>query len=512
MSNREWENMSDIDFDAMLKSSVSEFPPEDIVAGVTPWKKSINRVLAGMALTAITLDFWCLNYVLPAIGIILLLIGFRTLRCENKWFGSCFVVSIIRAAYLFPSLILNTTIIQSTVYASGIASVLTAANLLLLFIEFVCLWRGLISVQQKAGIPPHAGGAVALMVWYALICLFVLIQYNGLIIAGLMVVGYIFIIRNLYKLSKELDEAGYAIRTAPVKTTDRCIVISLVVILLIGSACGYVFGGSYPMEWSALNSAEHNEVEDIKDHLMSLGFPEYVLNDLSAEDIAACDGALQVVVDVTDEAVNDGRVETTEFGSGDNRRNVQVTVYDVKELRITGVGVQIPGDRERWMIFHHFLWTTDPGFYGTESIQLWPVYRDFPEGWQSAGAVTGRILYDDGGKTFAADYYSLGSQTFTSNSIFWGSQSNTDVFAAFSMPRSGHDHRGYVAYPVDEVQDGYIISSCFNYTHQRSWMQYPVMTAMEKRMANVWNERGAFKTIQNALQFYPTDGSAELVN
>lgn len=512
MSNREWENMSDTDFDAMLESSVSELPPEDIVAEVTPWKKSINRVLVGMALTAITLNFWCLNYVLPTIGTILLLLGFRTLRRENKWFGSCFVVSIIRAAYFFSSLILNTTIIQSTVYASGIASVLTLTNLLLLFIEFVCLWRGLISVQQKAGIPPHAGVAVALIVWYALLCLLALIQYSGLIIAGLMVVGYIFIIRNLYKLSKELDEAGYAIRTAPIKTTDRCIVISLVAILLIGSACGYVFGGSYPMEWSTLNSAEHNEVEDIKAHLTSLGFPEYVLNDLSAEDIAACDGALQVVVDVTDESVNDGRVEITEYGSGDNRHIVQDTVYDVKELRITGVGVQIPGHRERWMIFHHFLWTTDPGFYGTESIQLWPVYRDISEGWHSAGAVTGRILYDDDEETFVADYYSLGSQTFTSNSIFWGSQSNTDVFATFSMPRSGHNHRGYVAYPVDEVQDGYIISSWFNYTHQRSWMQYPVMTAMEKRMTNVWNDAGAFKTIQDALQFYPTDESTELIN
>lgn len=509
MSNREWENMSDTDFEAVLESSVSEVLPEDIVAKVTPWKKSINHILVGMALTAITLNFWCLNYVLPAIGTILLLLGFRTLRRENKWFGGCFVVSIIRAAYFFPSLILNTTIIQGVVYGSAIASVLTAADLLLLFIEFVCLWRGFISVQQKAGIPPHAGGAVALIVWYALTCLLALIQYSGLLIAGAMVVGYIFILRSLYKLSKELDEAGYAIRTAPIKTTDRCIVIPLVAIILIGCVCGYVFGGSYPMEWSALNSAEHNEVEDIKAHLTGLGFPEYVLNDLSAEDIAACDGALQVVVDVIDKPVNDGRVVITENGSGATRHFVQNTVFDVKELRITGVGVQIPGDRERWMIFHHFLWTTDPGFYGTESIQLWPAYRDISEGWSSAGAVTGRILYDDDGETFVADYYSLDSQTYTSNDIIWGSQSHTDVFATFSMPRNGHNYRGYVAYPVDEVEDGYLINSWFNYTHQRSWMQYPVMTAMEKRMTNSWIDAGAFKTIQDALQFRPTDESTE---
>ena len=157
--------MSDTDFEAMLESNVSEVLPEDIVAKVTPWKKSINRVLVGMALTGILLDLWCLNYVLPTIGTTLLLLGFRTLRCENKWFGSCFVVLILRAAYFFPSLILHTTIIPGTVHASAISSVLTAADLLLLFMEYVCLWRGFIAVQQKAGIPPHAGGAAALIAW-----------------------------------------------------------------------------------------------------------------------------------------------------------------------------------------------------------------------------------------------------------------------------------------------------------------------------------------------------------
>ena len=61
------------------------------------------------------------------------------------------------------------------------------------------------------------------------------------------------------------------------------------------------------MEWSALDTAEHDEVEDIKAHLIDLGFPEYVLNDLSAEDIAACDGALRVFVNVTDGPVNSSR-------------------------------------------------------------------------------------------------------------------------------------------------------------------------------------------------------------
>ncbi|MGN0732573.1 MAG: DUF948 domain-containing protein [Emergencia sp.] len=511
MSNNEWESVSERDFEAILVKAVSDFPPDDIVEYVTPWRKSMNRVLIGIALCTITLNLWCLDYFLPAVGMVLSLLGFRPLRRENKWFKNCYVITLIRAAYFFPMLILNTTIIQSTVFTVPVTSVLTAANLLLLFVEFLCLWQGLRAVQKKVNLPPRAGGAVALIIWYALMCVLAVIRYNGLVIAVAMVIGYIFIIRNIHKLSKELDEAGYSIQTVSIKVTDRCIVLILLSVLIIGGAFGYFFGGSYPMDWSTVDLSEHTEVEVIKKHLIELGFPEYVLNDLTPEDIEACDGALQVVVDITDEPVNNGRTVTSYYGNEENHQIEESTVYDVKELRITGVGVQMPGERERWMIFHHFLWTTDPGFYGTESIQLWPVYRDISEGWASDGEVSGRVLYDNDGETFAAPYYYLGNQTFTSSSIFWGEQTSTDVFATFSMPRQGEDYRGYVAYPIEEIQDDYIISSWINYTHQRSWLQYPAMTAMEKRMTDSWNDAGSFITVQDALQFYPTKEGVEMI-
>lgn len=512
MSEREWASMDEQDFESMLGSSVPELLPDDIIAEVTPWKRAVNRILAGMALCAITLNFLYLNYILPAIGTVLLLLGFRSLRRENKWFGACFVITVIRAAYLFPTLILNTTILRSAAPASAVTPALTAANLLLLLAEFFSLWRGLRTVQAKVNLPPRAGGAAALIVWYALMCVLSAVQYAGLLIPIAMIVGYFFILRSIYRLSKELDEAGYSIRPASVRITDRWIALTLAAVLITGCALGYLFGGGYPMDWLAVDPSEHAEVEDIKARLLALGFPGYVLDDLTAEDVAACAGALRVVADVTDEPVNDGRTVTTVFGSDGYRHIYQKTVYDVKELRITGVGVQLPGERERWIIFHHFLWTADPGFYGTESIQLWPVYRDIPEGWASAGEATGRVLYDQGGKSFAAPYHSLGAQTFTSSSIFHGEQTGTDLFATFSMPAKGDRHRGYVAYPVAETRDGYIISSWINYTHQRSWLQYPAVTAMEKRMTSWPNNAGAFLTVQDALQFYPTEKNVELIN
>lgn len=160
MCDRPWETMTDADFEAMLAQSVPDTPPEEIVAEVTPWRRAMNRILFGMALCAVTLNFWCLNYILPAIGTVLLLLGFRTLRRENRWLGSCFAVTVVRAVYFFATLILNTTILQSAVFTPAVTTALTAGNAVLLLALYFCFWRGLLAVQKKAGLPAQTGGAL----------------------------------------------------------------------------------------------------------------------------------------------------------------------------------------------------------------------------------------------------------------------------------------------------------------------------------------------------------------
>ena len=54
-------------------------------------------------------------------------------------------------------------------------------------------------------------------------------------------------------------------------------------------------------------------------------------------------------------------------------------------------------------------------------------------------------------------------------------------------------------------QSGYLLNSWCNYTHQQSLLQYPVVTAMEKRMTSAFGNTGAFYTVQHALQFFPED-------
>lgn len=506
MCDRPWETMTDADFEAMLARSVPDVPPEEIVAEVTPWRRAMNRILFGMALCAITLNFLCLNYILPAVGTVLLLLGFRTLRRENRWLGGCFAVTVIRAVYFFATLVLNTTILQSAVFTPAVTTAFTAGNAVLLLALYFCFWRGLLAVQKKAGLPAQAGGALALIVWHALVCVLAAVQYGGWVVPIAMLIGYGFILRSLCRLSGVLDEAGYAIAPGPVRVTDRCLVLVIAAVLGIGCTLGYLFGGSYRMDWQPVDTSAQAQTEATRQRLLDLGFPEDVLDDLTPEDIAACDGALRVVAEVEDYPVNDGRNVLWEACNEENERYyVQDTVYDVKELRLTGVAVQLPGERETWMVFHHFLWTTDPGFCGTEVLQIWPADENMQDGWRFAGDVTGRVLYDRDGQTFTASYHTLGRQTYTADSVFFGQRTNSDLFAAFSLPRHGEHARGYVAYTAAAVQSGCLLNSWINYTHQQSWLQYPVVTAMEKRMTSAFGNTGAFYTVQHALQFFPED-------
>jgi hypothetical protein len=82
---------------------------------------------------------------------------------------------------------------------------------------------------------------------------------------------------------------------------------------------------------------------------------------------------------------------------------------------------------------------------------------------------------------------------------------STDIFAEFSLPDSGENQRGYIAYTIGEMQDGAIVDSWINYTHRKTWAQYPVLTAKQHRMQNGMSESGAFRTVQDALQFYSND-------
>ena len=470
-----------MDFEAMLQDALPNLPPEDVVAYVTPWKKAMNRLLAGLLLSLLNIQFLCLDYILPSVGMGLCLLGLRSLRKENRCFRLCYAITILRALALLAILISNATIYHSILDDSALSGIMAAAQ----FVFLLSFWQALCAVKGKAGMEHSAKNAFALVVWYAVLAVLALLNYSGLLVPIALIVAYIFIFRSLYKLSRELDEAGYAIQPAALRIADRPLAIAMAAVVVIGCACGYLFGGRYAMTWTPIEQSTQNDTEEIRAQLLELGFPEDFLNDLTEEDILSCAGATEL------------------FVHSDAARWSDARGASVGDLQFSGVAVRLSDGPQTIRLFQRFVWPQRQHFYGTEALQLWTASD---EAWVLTSDVTGRLLYDENGQTYTAPYASLGRKSYSYNSIFWGSQDRVDVFATFSLPRSGENCRGYLTYTVEayEAVNDYIISSWLNYDHQRTWLQYPVQTAEDDIMSASWGT-SAFSMSQDAIQFYPNE-------
>lgn len=434
MDKRGWDPEQDRNWETMIEERLPSLPPEDMVQEVTPWRRSMNRVLVGLALRAFNVQLLGLQYLLPLAGTLLVLLGFRALRGENRWFRRGFWVSVGQMAFLLVRLILLSTIWWQDL-PGPVEKTLVGGELCLTLALAVCLWEGLLEVLRKAGREAKAPGGGMLVVWYLALYGLAIAEYQGLLLGLLMVLACALVLRSLYRLSKVLEETGYGITPVPVRVPDWQVAGGVLAVLAVGLALGYLLGGTYPMQWQPLQTQE----------------------------------------------------------------NVQVA--QEKELRLTGVAVELPGEPARWRVFHHFRWTLPPAFRGTESIQLTPVYQRVQAWGRDEGEVTGRLLCDRDGQRYTAPYYRLEQITYTSGGFFGGE--NTNWFAAFSLPREGENCRGYLTYGAVQLEEGWIFDAWQEYNHQATWLQYPVKTAMEDQKNGF--PKPTFETAIDALQFYPDE-------
>ena len=86
------------------------------------------------------------------------------------------------------------------------------------FAFLFCLWLGLRTVQQKAGLSPKAKGVLVLMLWYLVFYLLrMFFGYLGLLLPGALFVVYAFAVQSVANIMKELEDAGYVMDIAPTR-------------------------------------------------------------------------------------------------------------------------------------------------------------------------------------------------------------------------------------------------------------------------------------------------------
>ncbi len=467
-----------------LYDALPPVPPEEIVSGVNPWSRAMGMILWGMGLQTVTINGLLLNYILPAVGMVLCLLGFRALRRENRAFTVCWWISLLKAASLVFMSGLQATVYHGAFRESSPGFALMAIGFLLSILRYFCLWLALRAIQRKAGLAPHAGGLWGLILWSFLILILSSIQIQGGWLSLIVLGGLYFLcIRSLVKVSRELGSAGYALEPCFNRLPDGWLALLAAVLLFCSIGCGYLFGGSYRMSWAPRETDDTPQVAQVKAELLELGFPEDVLEDMLSSDILACAGAQRIEIQVHNSRPNN--------------------LSDAPEtLRFTAVAVLLPEERTQWRIIHHFRWLENPGFYGTEAIKL---FSQVTSSWAISQPVQGQLLYDSGDRTYTAPYHSLGQVSYTSSSVLFGNSQEHDWFATFSLPEDGENCRGYLSYTMSMKKPLSIIDAEIFYTHQHSILQYPAKTAMEHQMQNALRKSEAFRTFIDQFLFNPWD-------
>lgn len=105
---------------------------------------------------------------------------------------------------------------------------------------------------------------------------------------------YLVILRNLVKLSRSLEDTGYVIHAAPVRLSMAAVLWGYLGVTLAAVVLAMLMGQRYPMDWQPRGDAPQDET--IRAELLALGMPRRVLDDLTAEEVAAMSGARAVFV------------------------------------------------------------------------------------------------------------------------------------------------------------------------------------------------------------------------
>ena len=498
----------DLRFAQMMREDAAALPPP-ADGEITPWRTAMDRILWGMGLTTITLNFLWLDVLLPAIGAVLLVLGFRTLRRENAPLRWGYRLSLLSLAIRFAGDVLAALPVDVGNTPAYVHIPVTLAL-------YVCLWRGMVGVSRAAGAEkPAAPAAGAMALFYALLLPLALIGLQGWLLVMPILIVYAAILRNMWKLTRSLEDMGYAITAAPVRLPGWAVLWGSLAAMLAAVLLTAFLGQRYPMDWHTRSDAPQSV--PIRQELLEKGFPERVLNDLTADEVAQLSGAVRVyhqterlysstayrevtlsrfLRDPPHTLQYDHTLTETDDAGNRTYRYVY-RVYDTLEQTMRHVAVELPaeGDTARFVYIHHLTYAAPPSPY-TEMLELWPAWQTQGD-WFPGGHVSGRVLCERNGTAQAAAFHTLKSGSQQVSDLF-GTRQTQRITAGWSFPRGVESPRAYVFYDALRGQDGWVIESWANYVCQTAPV-YPFRDA-----AALWHRYGsdAYSLRQTALQVF----------
>ncbi len=457
--------------------------PINVAENVTPWKKAMQNLLVGFGISAASISYFPLDFILSAVGSVLLFFGFRSLRKENRSFAFGYGISILFLIYTFAIYVFEACAVFGEFSETTAAAIIKYCFIFLRLAELIAIVKGVGSVQKKAGLEGKNKGW-KLVFWYGLMCLFALFNYTGIFVY-VLIIAYIVMIVRLYKFSSALDDAGFTICPAKVRIGNKTFSIAVSVLLIISIIAANVFFGSYPMNFNIRTDENVKSVASVKTKLASLGFPKDVLDDLSNEEILDCKNAKEVHFEKSSEPISDGLT----FKNGKEIKSVDAIEFTTVVILVSGNTIDRETykpnkddgyEQQEWKIIHYFRLLPTKKSSKTECIEIMPAYIYYNT-WRKAKDAAGKLFFEKDGKSYVGNYYSIG-KGFKRQDAFsnlFGETQSENIYADFSVPKDSENFRGYLSYSVWGNIGELMIDSYVTFYSCYSFPTYPATTAKE---------------------------------
>ena len=230
------------DFDRHIMEELSQIPPAELPR-FSPWRPAMDRIVVGTALLTFRFQFFYLQYLLPLLGAVLVYLGYRSLRLENRWFRLGWLLSaLLLASHMALDVLAATPVMAMLAASPAVDGTLTwllqGASLLML----LALWRGTRAVFLSSGtenLPRDWLGqgllchllALAVALWDQLVPasqpgLLGLSITNEWLYYGRPIFMILLELRFLiciYRQSETLSGFGYHISPVPVRLSSRTV-------------------------------------------------------------------------------------------------------------------------------------------------------------------------------------------------------------------------------------------------------------------------------------------------
>ncbi len=414
--------------DSLLGSALSTDVPEDVVKGVSPWKKHMKLVFAGLILSFLAVELFPVDLIAGLAGFICLFLGFRRFASENHEFAACMWMSLAGLICMLARVVVTTFSVRFERIRGDVNIAAEIISMALMLLISVFYGAALIKAEKKAEKSINASNARMIPVWYIVVrvlCLLISLGAQGrmafrhpfLWFVALAAALALFI-HAIYRLVKELEEPGYAIRTSNLKVPDLAIVAGVVIITIVLFTAG-LFARNYPTKWQNWQQELSSDAQTAKAELAEKGLDENTLDILSEEELLLLSG---------------GKVYTNKTETDPDAPDIDVYAIDVSGS---------------WYRLISFEWAEDTVFTGTEGIAINAplgavMASDDPAGTVPYGNyISGRVVASDGAAQKAAGLFVRTDQRKSAYNEF-----NIDqpfyMFFGFSVPKGAEKVKGCV--------------------------------------------------------------------